>query len=242
MEEMSKHGQVGLAAVKSGMDRKTARGYLASEEFPSQKTIDRSYRTRPDPFSKDWSKIKSMLGKAPGLQTKTIFDYLQGKHPGRYQDGQIRTLQRRIKQWRAQEGPPKEVFFTQDHRPGEALQTDFTWCNKLRITINGEDFPHMLCHSVLPYSNWESVSVCMSESMPALKRGVQTSLFRLGRVPKWHQTDHSTAATHREFIAKKSGVSTMSTSNSASTLRWLPGLQRWALRSKMAMWSRRTGC
>lgn len=116
--------------------------------------------------------------------------------PGVYQEGQIRTFQRRVRQWRAQEGPPKEVFFAQDHRPGEAIQTDFTWAKVLEITIGGEPFPHLLCHPVLPYSNWEWVTVCRSESMAALRRGVQAAVFRLGRVPEYHQTDQSSSATH----------------------------------------------
>jgi len=82
------------------------------------------------------------------------------------------------------------------HRPGEAMQTDFTSGNELGVTIVGEPFDHLLCHPVLPYSNWESVTVCRSESMAALRRGVQAALFELGRVSEYHQTDNSTAATH----------------------------------------------
>ena len=55
----------------------------------------------------------------------------------------------------------------------------------------------MLCVLVLPYSNWQWATVCLSESMVALRKGVQRALFQLGRVPEWHQTDNSTAATHR---------------------------------------------
>jgi hypothetical protein len=68
-------------------------------------------------------------------------------------EGELRTLQRWLKRWRAQEGPPKRIFFPQVHRPGEAMQTDFTWASTLGITIGGEPFPHLLCHPVLPYSN-----------------------------------------------------------------------------------------
>lgn len=199
MEEMSKHGQVGVAAMRSGMDRKTARRYLASGKLPSELKPERTWRTRPDPFDRVWPEIVEMLRAAPDLQAKTILEHLQSEQPGCYQDGQVRTLQRRIKQWRASEGPPKEVFFPQQHRPGEAMQTDFTTGNRLGISIAGEPFAHLLCHSVLPYSNWESATSCSSESIPALKRGVQTALFRLGLVPEHHQTDHSTAATHREL-------------------------------------------
>lgn len=203
MEEMAKHGQVGLAAMRCGMDRKTARRYVAAGRLPSEMRPARTWRTRPDPFEEDWPAIEAMLESAPDLEAKAIFEHLQGERPGRYQEGQLRTLQRRVKQWRATRGPDKEVFFPQQHRPGEAMQTDFTWASELRVTIGGEPFSHMLCHSVLPYSNWESVTACLSESMEALRRGVQTALFRLGRVPRWHQTDHSTAATHREMGTAK---------------------------------------
>ena len=119
------------------------------------------------------------------------------RKPGVYERGQLRTLQRRVKQWRAQEGGPKNVFFAQDHRPCEAMQTDFTVCDELAVTIGGVPFPHMLCHPVLPYSNWEWASICHSESLSAMKVGVQEALQHLGGIPTWHQTDHSTAATHQ---------------------------------------------
>ncbi len=64
------------------------------------------------------------------------------------------------------------------------------------MTIGGEPFVHMLCHVVLPYSNWGWVTVCRSESLSALKRGLQEGVYRLGRVAAYHQTDNSTAATH----------------------------------------------
>jgi len=200
MEEMAKHGEIGRAAMRAGMDRKTARKYAKGGDLPSQaRGRLRTWRTRPDPFEEDWPEVVRMLETEPTLEAQTIFESLRERHPDRYQDGQLRTLQRRIKQWRATAGPPKEVFFPQEHRPGEAIQTDFTWANLLGVTIGGEPFRHMLCHSVLPYSNWESVTVCLSESMEALKRGVQTALFRLGCCPVFHQTDNSTAATHHQL-------------------------------------------
>jgi transposase len=196
MEEFAKHGQVGLAAMRSGMDRKTARKYLGEGKVPSQLKKERRWRTREDPFVEHWPEIAGKLQDAPELEAKILFEDLCKRYPDRYEPGQLRTLQRRIKQWRALEGPPKEVFFAQLHRPGEAMQTDFTWADELRVTIQGEPFPHLLCHPVLPYSNWEWATVCHSESLIALRSGVQAALFRLGRVPKFHQTDNSTAATH----------------------------------------------
>jgi transposase InsO family protein len=140
--------------------------------------------------------VQSMLEKAPELEAKALFEWLMKKRPDNYSPGQVRTFQRRVKHWRAMEGPDKEVFFEQEHRPGEAMQTDFTSGNKLKVTICGEPFKHLLCHPVLPYSNWEWATVCRSESFVALKRGVQESVFRLGRVPEYHQTDNLSAATH----------------------------------------------
>jgi hypothetical protein len=196
MTEYQKHGKVEIAALRSGMHRNTAGKYIKAGELPSELTRPRTWRTRMDPFEEHWPAIVEKLRDAPALEAKTLFEDLCERHPRRYQPGQLRTLQRRIKAWRAQEGPEKEVFFAQQHRPGEAMQTDFTSANELGITLGGEPFDHLLCHSVLPYSNWEWATACLSESMSALRRGVQASVFELGHVTEWLQTDHSSAATH----------------------------------------------
>ena len=196
MDEMTKHGQIGIAAMRSGMDRKTARKYVEAKKLPSELREPRSWRTRKDPFEADWPWVVGQLKTSAELEAKTLFEALQREHPGRYEDGQLRTLQRRVKQWRAEHGPDKEVFFAQEHRPGEAVQLDFTHGSSLGVTILGVVFAHLLCHVVLPYSNWQHVTVCLSESFLALKRGLQAALFELGRVAEWVQTDNSTAATH----------------------------------------------
>jgi hypothetical protein len=178
------------------MDRKTARKYLRSGKLPSEVQEVRWWRTRPDPFEQDWPAIAEQLVDAPELEARALFEHLLALEPDRYEPGQLRTFQRRVKQWRAEHGPDKEVFFPQAHRPGEAGQTDFTEATSLAVTIAGELLPHLLCHFVLPYSNWEWATVCYSESMLALRRGIQSALFRLGCVPQYNQTDNSTAATH----------------------------------------------
>jgi hypothetical protein len=196
MEEHSKHGEVELAAMKAGMDRKTASKYLKSGKYPSESKQERAWRTREDPFTEDWPDLAARLKVAPELEAKALFEYLLGEKSGRYDPGQLRTFQRRVKQWRATEGPGKEVFFAQEHRPGEAMQTDFTSCNELKITIRGVPYEHLLCQSALPYSNWQWVTRCRSESLMALRRQIQAVAFKLGRLPKYHQTDNTTAATH----------------------------------------------
>ena len=197
MEEMSKHGQIGQAAMKADMDRKTARKYVAAGKLPSELTQPRDWRTRPDPFEEHWPEIEARLRETPAFEAKTLFDLLQQQYPGRYEDGQLRTLQRHVKRWRAAHGPDREVVLAQQHRPGEAAQTDFTHATELAVTIAGQLFVHLLCVLVLPYSNWQWATVCLSESMLALRKGVQRALFQLGRVPRYHQTDGSTAATHK---------------------------------------------
>lgn len=197
MEEMSKHSQVGLAAMKAGMDRKTARKYVAAGKLPSEMVKAHDWRTRQDPFAEHWTEVEARLRDAPALEAKTVFELLVDTYPGRYEQGQLRTLQRRVKTWRAELGPDKPVVLAQQHRPGEAAQTDFTWTTELGVTIAGESSALMLCVFVLPYSNWRWATVARSESIAAIRRGVQRALFQLGRVPEWHQTDNSTAATHR---------------------------------------------
>jgi len=197
MEEMCKQDAVGHAAMMADMDRKTARKYIEAGRLPSEMVAPRTWCTREDPFAQDWDEVVALLAATPELEAKTVFAMLTEKYAGRYEPGQLRTLQRHVRVWRAEHGPEKEVVLAQLHRAGEAAQTDFTSTTELAITIAGQLFVHLLCVVVLPFSNWQWATVCLSESMAALRRGVQAALFQLGRVPEFHQTDNSTAATHR---------------------------------------------
>ena len=204
MDELNKDGKLGLAAMRAGIDRKTAGKYRDAGRLPTEVRAPRTWRTREDAFDEVWPVIESKLQDAPEFEAKTLFEWLLTTVPvGTFEPGQLRTLQRCVRDWRATAGPDKEVFFAQHHKPGEAMQTDFTWATELGVTIAGVAFEHLLCHPVLPYSNWEWVTVCQSESMAAIKRGVQTALFQLGRVPSWHQTDNSTSATHKLADGKR---------------------------------------
>src|SRR5512135_625248 len=182
------------AADKAGIDEKTARKYRDSDALPSQMTTPHTWRTREDPFQDVWPDLLEMLRLNSGLQAKTLFLDLQRRWPGRYPDGQLRTLQRRIKRWRALEGPPKEVFFAQDHEPGQLGASDFTHMTELGVTIAGAPFEHLVYHFVLTYSNWETGTVCFSESWESLCDGLQNALWELGGVPRQHRTDRLTAA------------------------------------------------
>jgi len=156
--------------------------------------VEHTWRTREDPFEEIWGWVKDQLEEFPGLEAKTLFEVLQREEPGRYSDGQLRTLQRRIKVWRATEGPGKEVMFPQEHRPGELGASDFTRMGSLGVTIQGAHFDHLLYHFVLTYSNWEDASICFSESYESLSMGFQNALWCLGGVPKRHRTDSLSSA------------------------------------------------
>jgi len=187
-----------LAADKAGMSPNTALKYRKAGRLPSQMKQPHLWRSRPDPFASEWAWVVELLLVNHGLEAKTIFDYLQRKKPGHYQDGQLRTLQRRIKQWRATDGPSKEVFFPQIHYPGILCASDFTHMTSLGITIRGELFDHMLYHFVLTYSNWEDVSICYSESFESLSAGLQNAIWTLGSVPHQHRTDRMTLAVNKD--------------------------------------------
>ena len=186
-----------IASMKAGMDAKTARKYHKQGKLPSELKQEHVWQTRKDPFADVWESIKSMLEINPGLEAKTLFDDLQRKHPGRYSDGQLRTLQRRIKRWKAEDGPAKEIFFDQIHKPGELCQSDYTNMNKLGITIGGVPFDHLMYHFVLTYSNWETGIICFSESFESLSHGLQSALWELCGVPLQHRTDCLTAAVNK---------------------------------------------
>ena len=187
-----------IAAAKAGMDEKTARKYIKSGQLPSECKKDHTWLTRKDPFEDEWIRIKQMLGINPRLEARTIFEYLQREKPGKYSDGQLRTLQRRIKIWRATEGPPKEIYFPQKHYPGRLCASDFTNMSPLGITIGKESFKHLIYHFVLTYSNWETGTICFSESFESLSEGLQNALWELGGVALKHRTDRLTAAVHKE--------------------------------------------
>jgi hypothetical protein len=110
-----------------------------------------------DPLTTVWSEMQRELERAPELQANALLALLQERYPGRYGNELLRTMQRRVKCWRALAGPDKEVFFAQVHEPGRLASSDFTHLTNLGVTIAGQPFPHLAYHFVLTYSNWELV-------------------------------------------------------------------------------------
>lgn len=201
--EANKQKTKTLAAAKAGMDEKTARKYLKLCKLPSQLKKPRTYRTRQDPFEDIWPEVSTHLELNPGLEAMTLFGHFQRQYPGKYSDGQLRSFQRKVKIWRALEGPGKEVYFPQEHHPGELSASDFTHMGSLGVTINGEPFDHLVYHFVLTYSNWETGTICFSECFESLGEGFQNAFWKLGGVTRSHRTDSLSAAVHKECNAEE---------------------------------------
>jgi len=194
--EYQKCGSIEKAAMKAAMTAKTAAKYIRDQKVPSEQVNERDWRTREDPFKKIWPEVAVKLREAPELQGKRLFEWFCEQYPGVFQESQLRTFQRKVRRWRATEGPGKEVYFPQVHPPGKRLSLDFTHMDSLQITIHGESFPHLLFHAVLTYSNWQWVRICHSESLLALRGGLQSTFLQMGHLPQEVWSDHSSAATH----------------------------------------------
>jgi hypothetical protein len=192
---MSKLNNKETAATKSGMSLKTARKYTNTNQLPSEMKKIRNWKTRSNVFDDIWPQIEDMLKKSPKLQAITILQHLQVQDPNKYQDSHLRTLQRLIRDWNATMGSDKDVIFNQKLIPGRQSQSDYTVMNELCVTIAGEKFEHLLFHFMLPYSRWEHVSLCYTESLESLTKGYDEAVWALGFVAKEHRTDNLTAAT-----------------------------------------------
>lgn len=193
---MNKYDNQGIAAAKAGMAEKTGRKYLKAGLLPSHMKKGRYWRTRKDPFKDVWPEAEKFLDGQPGLEALTIFDYLQREYPGKFKEGQLRTLQYRVRDWKALY-KDKEVMFPQDIKPGVQAQSDWTCMNSLGITIMGVRFDHLLYHFILCYSNWEDGCICFSENYESLSKGFQDALFEIQAIPEEHRTDNLSAATRK---------------------------------------------
>ena len=125
------------------------------------------------------------------LKATTIIDWLAEQHPGRFSASQLRTLQRRLQDWRALHGPDQEVYFPQEHPPGREAQFDFTHCGELKVTI--QPYPHVPAD---PQPLWRYAEVAAGETFLALQQGLQNALWTLGGVPEVVRSDNTSAATH----------------------------------------------
>lgn len=183
------------AAAKVAISERSARRIEQSDSLPSQRP-PRHWRTRPDPLADVWdAEVLPLLESDPHFNGVTLFEELQRRHPGAFGLGVLRTLQRRIRQWRAAHGPEKEIYFAQEHPPGRMGLSDFTVADELGVTIGGQAFPHLIYQFVLAHSGWRHAQVILGgESFMALAGAMQNALWRLGGAPAEHRTDSLSAA------------------------------------------------
>lgn len=196
MSEYEKTGKIIVSALKADVHPQTARKYVEAGQTPTQLQKPHTWRTRPDPLEKIWPEVAAMLRDAPELEAKALFEHLMARADSGLEEPHLRTFFRRVRHWRATQGPDREVFFAQDRKPGRLLQLDWTHARELNVTVNGQRLDHLLCHCVLPYSNWEWATRCVSESFLSLVSGLQAALRELGGAPECLGTDNSSAATH----------------------------------------------
>jgi hypothetical protein len=183
-----------IAAAKSGVSR--ASGYRLENDgqLPSQKKKARD-RRRSDPLAAVWeSEIVPMMKATPGLRPVAIFWEMLRRHP-ELGDGIRRTMERRIRAWRAIHGPEQEVIFRQIHEPGHMGLSDFTELADIEVRVAGERLDHRFYHFRMAYSGFEHAHVVLGgESYVALAEGLQNALWALGGTPREHRSDSLSAA------------------------------------------------
>ena len=183
-----------IAGAKAGFSTATGYRFETDPRLPSQKKARRE-RRRADPFADVWdNEVVPMLKAAPGLRPIAVFEELCRRHPD-LGAGTRRTLERRVRSWRAVNGPDREVIFRQEHPPGRMGLSDFTEVADLGVTIAGQILDCQLYHFRLPFSGFEHAHVVLGgESFVALAEGLQNALWALGGVPEQHRSDSLSAA------------------------------------------------
>jgi hypothetical protein len=183
-----------VAAAKAGFSTATGYRIEADPRPPSQKQAPRG-RRRPDPLAAIWdSEVVPILKATPHLRAIAVFDELRRRHP-ELTPGVRRTLERRMRGWRAVEGPQRDVIFRQEHEPGRLGLSDFTDTAELAVTVDRVLLEHRLYHFRLAFSGFAHAHVVLGgESFVALAEGLQNALWALGCAPKEHRSDSLSAA------------------------------------------------
>jgi transposase InsO family protein len=182
------------AAAQAAISLRTAYRIENDPRLPSQTPRPRG-RRRPDPLIAIFdTEIVPMLEAAPDLRPIAIFEEMQRRHP-EVPDGVRRTMERRIRQWRAMNGKDRDVIFRQVQEPGRMGLSDFTEMGDLAVRVAGVDLDHRLYHFRLACSGFEHVHVILGgESYVALAEGLQNALWALGGAPLEHRSDSLSAA------------------------------------------------
>jgi hypothetical protein len=198
-QKMSQGKTQEIAAVAAGMSERSARTWQEGPLPSARERRKRWWRTRPDALAGVWEAdvVPLLAADTEGvLEAHTVLGVLEERHTGQFSQKLLRTLQRRMRDWRALHGPEKEVWFQQDHGPGKAAALDFTHGTELGVTVQGELLVHLLFELVLCCSKWVYACVAFGETFEALVTGMQSAFWKLGGVPEQARHDSLSAATH----------------------------------------------
>lgn len=186
-----------IAAAKAGFSTSTGSRIDHDPRPPAQKKQERRHAGgKPDPLAGLWDEhIVPLLTRTPGLRPITVLEQMQRLHPDRDLNPARRTLERRMRTWRAQHGEDRELIFRQNHPPGRQGMSDFFDARDLTVTVAGVPLEHRIYHFTLVCSGWEHAEVVLGgESYTALASGLQNALWELDGVPHEHRTDSLSAA------------------------------------------------
>jgi transposase InsO family protein len=183
-----------VAAACAAISVASAYRIECDPRLPSQRKAPRG-RRRPDPLESIFeAEVVPLLMAAPLVRPVAIFEELQRRHPA-LQANVRRTLERRIRAWRALHGAEREIVFRQVHEPGRMGLSDFTEMGDLAVGIAGVALEHRLYHFRLACSGFEHAHVILGgESYVALAEGLQNALWALGGAPREHRSDSLSAA------------------------------------------------
>jgi len=198
-KKMAEGKTIATAAAAAAMSERSAYDWKQGL-LPSETKEPRAWRTRPDPFASVWATevVPLLIADTAGvLEATTVIDELRRQYGDVYGPGQLRTMQRRMQEWRALHGSGKEVMFEQRHEAGREGAFDFTDASELAVTVAGQAFSHLLFQFVLSFSKWRWVGLAFSETFEALLRGLQDSLAAIGGAPYVWRSDNLSAATHQ---------------------------------------------
>ena len=205
--------------VKSRHTAKSNTGAEAPPSNPNGQQEPKKKKGKPgreSPFDPFWdTEILPLLEPdlAAEITPAGILDHLLDRHPeafeGKLRKSLLKTLGRRIKEWRKdhRRGLPerwkpcprsrgsgrrsrRRMTFPQDHPPGREVQVDFTHCDQLEVTIQGKPFPHELFDFRMSHSGWTYVEVFLGETVSALMQGLQNAMRKLGGVPQVVRSDN----------------------------------------------------
>jgi hypothetical protein len=183
---------VAVAAAKAAISMASAYRIESDPRLPSQRQQSRG-RRRPDPLGNVFdADVVPMLKAAPAIRPVTVFEELRRRYPD-LSPGLRRTLERRIRAWRAQHGPARDVMFHQVHEPARVGLSDFTEMGDLDVYLAGAPLDHRLCIALsgrgARRSTWKGQRRgrlrCVFPEINRPKKGPISHLTVSGSIRRW---------------------------------------------------------